>query len=267
MKNQNQIEQKTGFLYADCWDYLNDEQWKAQGQLLADQLGLSEASVVGRTCFDGGCGHGALDYRLAELGANSVLGFDLNPNVKMHRFESVTQVRFVQGSLLDIPLPDASLDLVVSSGVLHHTVDPDKAFSEMVRILKPGGRFVLGVYGKHGLFPWCLSVARFITVSLPIVREPFMRKVCAWLKLDPIWRYQVLDYLYVPVLKRFSPQEIIERFFHKNSLTQCGRVSNLNTEKAKEYVGRNASYTYNYRNFSSRILFGHGFIVISGLKA
>jgi len=264
--NRNEIENKTGELYADCFEVLRDEQWLAQGELLASQLGLNEGRVAGKRCFDGGCGHGALDQRLAKLGALNVVGFDLKPQIEQRRFADVQQVSFKQGSLLEIPFPDGHFDLVVSSGVVHHTVDPDRAFAEMVRILKPGGRFVLGVYGKYGLFPWVLWVARLFTVKLPIVREPFVRKICNWLKLDPIWRYQVLDYLYVPLLRRYTPKGVIRNFFVKNGLKNALRISNITQDKAGDFVKRNASYSYDYRKLSSRILFGHGFIVVTGEK-
>lgn len=263
---RQQVESKTGDLYSDCWEYLTDEQWLAQGELLADQLGLDEAQVAGKTVFDGGCGHGAFDYRLAKLGAKEVVGFDLKPNPKMSLFADAPQVRFVQGSLLEIPFPDASFDLVVTSGVVHHTADPDKVFAELARLVKPGGRLIMGVYGKYGLFPWSCWLARLFTVRLPIIREPFMRKVCDMLKLDPIWRYQVLDYLYVPILHRFTPNGIRERFFNKHGFQNVERIRNLPPERASSYVKRNASYTYDYTSLSSRILFGHGFITIRGDK-
>lgn len=261
------IENITGNLYSDCFKVLHNDQWIAQGELLADQLGLDESIVKGKKCFDGGCGHGALEYRLAKLNAVDVTGFDLHPEIEEGRFMDLPHVHFVQGSLLEIPLPDNSFDLVVSSGVIHHTVDPEKSFSEMARILKPGGLLVLGVYGKHGLFPWCLQLARLFTIRIPIIRESFIRKVCDWIGLNPIWRYQVLDYLYVPILRRFTPKQVKEKFFVKNDLKNPTRISNLTVNKAKDYIKRNASYTYDYRKLKSRILFGHGFIVVSGEKS
>jgi SAM-dependent methyltransferase len=50
------------------------------------------------------------------------------------------------GSNLRLPLRDGVADLVVSYGVIHHTPDPIKSFCELARILKPGGRLLLGVY-------------------------------------------------------------------------------------------------------------------------
>jgi ubiquinone/menaquinone biosynthesis C-methylase UbiE len=260
------VENETGDLYADCFSLFTDDQWIAQGDLLADQLGLDGSKVRGTRCFDGGCGHGALVYRLAKLGAAEIVGFDLKPNPKIGMFVDVPQASFIQGSLLEIPFPDASFDLVVSSGVLHHTVDPDRVFAELTRILKPGGGLVIGLYGKHGFFPWCLSIARVFTVRVPVIPKRFIRKVCAWLCLDAIWRYQVLDYLYVPILHRYAPHEIASRFFGRHGFEDVHRISNLTPEKASGYVRRNASYTYDHRSFASRILFGHGFIVTAGRK-
>jgi len=86
------------------------------------------------------------------------------------------------------------------------------------------------------------------------------------LRLDPIWRYQVLDYLYVPILRRYTPKQMIA-MFERHGIQGAHRVSNLTQGAAKEYVKANASYTYDHRSLSSKILFGHGFIVIAGKKA
>ena len=51
----------------------------------------------------------------------------------------------VDGRVADaetIPMPDSSVDLVVGHAVLHHIPDLDQAFREILRVLKPGGRFV-----------------------------------------------------------------------------------------------------------------------------
>lgn len=51
----------------------------------------------------------------------------------------------VSGRVADaetIPVPDASVDLVVGHAVLHHIPDLDAAFREILRVLRPGGRFV-----------------------------------------------------------------------------------------------------------------------------
>jgi ubiquinone/menaquinone biosynthesis C-methylase UbiE len=57
----------------------------------------------------------------------------------LHRFKPLA------GSFLDIPLPSGSVDCVISSLALHHVSDADKqrVAREIVRVLKPGGQFVI----------------------------------------------------------------------------------------------------------------------------
>ena len=52
----------------------------------------------------------------------------------------VTNVEFVKGTIEDIPLPDASIDVIISNCVINLSVDKPAAFAEMARVLRPGGR-------------------------------------------------------------------------------------------------------------------------------
>jgi ubiquinone/menaquinone biosynthesis C-methylase UbiE len=49
----------------------------------------------------------------------------------------------IEGDATSLPLPDASTDVVISNGVLNLVPEKDKAFREIVRILRPGGRLQL----------------------------------------------------------------------------------------------------------------------------
>jgi arsenite methyltransferase len=52
-------------------------------------------------------------------------------------------VEFLKGYIEEIPLPDASIDVIISNCVINLSVDKQRVFHEMVRVLRPGGR--LGV--------------------------------------------------------------------------------------------------------------------------
>jgi SAM-dependent methyltransferase len=52
----------------------------------------------------------------------------------------VTNVEFVQGTIEDVPLPDGSVDVVISNCVINLSVDKPKVLAEMFRLLAPGGR-------------------------------------------------------------------------------------------------------------------------------
>ena len=56
------------------------------------------------------------------------------------------------GSNLSLPLADNVADMVISYGVIHHTPNPFLCFRELARVLKPGGRLLLGVYNWHNLY-------------------------------------------------------------------------------------------------------------------
>jgi arsenite methyltransferase len=64
-----------------------------------------------------------------------------------------TNVEFVQGDIEEIPLPDESFDIVVSNCVLNLVPDKGKAFSEIMRVLKPGGHFCVSDVVIKGSLP------------------------------------------------------------------------------------------------------------------
>jgi SAM-dependent methyltransferase len=55
----------------------------------------------------------------------------------------VTNVEFLKGEMETIPLPDASVDVVISNCVINLSTDKDKVLAEAYRVLRPGGRFAV----------------------------------------------------------------------------------------------------------------------------
>jgi ubiquinone/menaquinone biosynthesis C-methylase UbiE len=65
-------------------------------------------------------------------------------------------VEFVQGDIEEMPLPDNNFDVIVSNCVLNLVPDKDKAFAQMMRVLKPGGHFCVSDVVIKGELPEAL---------------------------------------------------------------------------------------------------------------
>jgi ubiquinone/menaquinone biosynthesis C-methylase UbiE len=86
------------------------------------------------------CGRGNNLTVLEEMGFTDVTGVDLSPNLLM---EFKGRAKLYVGNCCDLKLPDASLDLVIVQGGMHHLPhlpeDLDKCFSEIARVLAKDG--------------------------------------------------------------------------------------------------------------------------------
>ncbi|MGB0670291.1 MAG: class I SAM-dependent methyltransferase [Rhodospirillales bacterium] len=60
----------------------------------------------------------------------------------------------LQSDAENLPFADGTFDIVYSNGVLHHTVDTEKAIAEVHRVLKPGGQAVIMLYCKDSWHYW-----------------------------------------------------------------------------------------------------------------
>lgn len=118
-------------------------------------LGMSEA-MHGARFLDVGCGTGDRSMLVAKhLGVKEFVGIDHSTEslaiaAATAREEGFDRFRPVEGNVLELPFEDASFDVVVSWGVLHHTSDPLRGFREMVRVCRPGGHVGIFLYNKWG---------------------------------------------------------------------------------------------------------------------
>lgn len=103
---------------------------------------------------DLGIGDGLLTLMLAEV-AERVTAVDLSPEMLTQLGQraaaaGLTNIETVEGDIDDLPLEDASHDVVVLSQALHHSEQPGRALAEAVRVLAPGGRLLVIDLLAHG---------------------------------------------------------------------------------------------------------------------
>jgi SAM-dependent methyltransferase len=117
-----------------------------------DRLGLRPGERV----LDMGCGAGRHAFEMYRRGAD-VLALDMDADelatvsewfAAMREEGSVpagAEADVKQGDALDLPFPDGEFDRVVAAEVLEHIPDDNRAISELVRVLRPGGTIAVTV--------------------------------------------------------------------------------------------------------------------------
>jgi SAM-dependent methyltransferase len=176
-------------------DAANAEFWaELCGSYLARSVGVQDASAESLARFDRaylalypylgrylpwhsgervleiGLGYGTVGGLLAARGLD-YHGLDISPGpvgMMVHRLEllgvAAAPTRVRQASALAIPHPDASFDVVVAIGCLHHTGDLAAAIEEVARVLRKGGQAMVMVYNRH-------SYRRAVTLPMRMLRS------------------------------------------------------------------------------------------------
>lgn len=113
---------------------------------------IARETPPGSAVLDVACGPGEVLVRLARLAPGLRLtGLDVDePMIRRAERKAAKQLpipatrpRFVVADVSAMPFPDASFDVVVSSYAVHHWPDRHAGLTEMMRVLKPGGRAII----------------------------------------------------------------------------------------------------------------------------
>src|SRR5687767_2416445 len=123
--------------FAREWDaHMNMPELEKRLRLVFGGL-LEESDVRGKDVLDAGAGTGWFSRGLARWGGR-VTSLDVGPEL-MDEVRKKCESRLVVGSVLELPFPDASFDAALCTEVIEHTTDPERAVSELCRVLRPGG--------------------------------------------------------------------------------------------------------------------------------
>jgi ubiquinone/menaquinone biosynthesis C-methylase UbiE len=179
--------------------------------------GIVERLPVGRA-LDAACGTGRHAVHLHARGWD-VVGVDANPAMLDRARAKAPEVRFETGQLLDVPLPDASVDLAVCSLALTHVAELEVVVAELARVVRPGGTVVLSdihptatLIGGTAAFPHAGGLAHVRNLHHPLSR--YLRAArAAGLRVEECVEVESDDELVTSHLAyRFHPDAVRQAF-------------------------------------------------------
>ena len=202
---------ETALSFGFEWQHFPEmyDQWEQQ---FLDYMRPHAADFFrGKKVLDAGCGNGRFAYYASKYGAD-VWAIDLGPAVEVAQRNTKAQnVQVVQADLHNPPFALESFDFIYSLGVLHHLPEPESAFQNLLRFLKPGGEVQIYLYWKPERRPiktlllTGVAGARRLTTRLPqqaVYVLAFPAALLAFILF--VWPYRIMRR--VPALQSFAEQ-------------------------------------------------------------
>jgi ubiquinone/menaquinone biosynthesis C-methylase UbiE len=150
--------------------------WQVQLACAQAKLLACASLAPGERVLDVACGTGLVSFAAAQAvgPAGSVLGIDISGNMvdaaRRRAEERKVPIAFARMDAEELALPDAAFDVALCSLGLMYMPDPERALREMRRVLRPGGRVVVAVWGERSRCGWA--------PLFPIVDAEVASEVC-----------------------------------------------------------------------------------------
>ena len=159
------------------------------------------ADLEGRSVLDVGCGAGRFAEVAAARGAALVaVDYTSAVDAAKRTVAKYPNAEVVQASVFALPFRPGSFDFAYCIGVIQHTPDPKAAVANVIRMVRPGGKFSFAIYARR---PWTKLNAKYLlrplTKRLP--QQTLLRAIEAAMPV----LFPVTDRLFrVPVLGRVA---------------------------------------------------------------
>jgi ubiquinone/menaquinone biosynthesis C-methylase UbiE len=148
-------ESKAGFTIvsshkAEAYQWVVENRTARTYPMTAQRMLREIGGIRKGICIDVGCGPGHLDVELAKRSEFTIIGLDIDPDMKplfektIRKVGLQDRVSFVLGDAQKMPFPDDYADVIVSRGTLIFIPDLAKCLREVDRVLKPTGVAFLG---------------------------------------------------------------------------------------------------------------------------
>jgi SAM-dependent methyltransferase len=193
--------------------------WDASSALWGEHRGryrFASAYTAGRCTLDVACGAGFGLELLVEAGARAI-GVDLGATALAEARRAQPGARLLRADALRLPLPDASVEAVVSMETIEHVPDATRLVSEFRRVLVPDGTLVVSTpnrsFGPERLHTGNpFHVREFTADELAALLGTAFAQVCVY------GQHVVDDYRYVPFLMvepDYTPPALAWKLMHR----------------------------------------------------
>lgn len=225
--------------FGEQWERFRDTSgYFGSLSMLRDFLGplLAPEDLADRRVLDVGSGAGRFANMFLDAGASRVLAVE--PSEGIDVLKDNTRERADRMEYLNVrgeEIPDVEADVAFSIGVLHHLEDPDPVVRRVRQVLRPGGRFVVWLYGRENNTMYILFAEsiRLLTRAVPDAVLEAMAHV-----LNAILGVYVAACRILPLPLRTYMLEVMSRMDRRKRFFLI--FDQLNCSYARYYTGEEA---------------------------
>ncbi|RLJ04047.1 MAG: hypothetical protein DRP08_02535 [Candidatus Aenigmatarchaeota archaeon] len=189
-----------------------------------------------KTVLDCGCGSGD-HLKLVAMYAERCVGIDLNSaEIARENLKGYRNVEIIEGDIATLKL-DEKFDIVYSIGVLHHTINPSRAFNNIKKFVKKNGKLIIWVYSYEGNFltrTFLEYLKRIFFLRISKKNLERISKVITALMYIPIYSIYLLPLKFLPYYFYFQNWRRLN--FQRNFLNVFDKLNAPTTHFIKREV-------------------------------